>query len=84
MRTLRAFGAEFEAGLCFSALHQLLYPLRDRVDRFVGPHRRTLQQILDLEPGLSPDPLVVTAVLALMSEAAAEQPLLLIVDDIPG
>ncbi|WP_405066511.1 AAA family ATPase [Kribbella sp. NBC_01510] len=83
MRTLRAFGAEFEAGLCFSALHQLLYPLRDRVDRFAGPHRRTLQQILDLTPGLSPDPLVVTAVLALLSEAAAERPLLLIVDDIP-
>jgi DNA-binding CsgD family transcriptional regulator len=83
MQILRAFGAEFEAGLSFSALHQLLYPLRDRVDRFVGGHRRVLQQVLDLAPGLSPDPLVATAVLALLSGVATERPLLLIVDDIP-
>jgi len=82
LRTLRAFGAEFESGLSFSALHQLLYPLRDRVQRFVGGHRRVLQQVLDLTPELSPDPLVVTAVLALLSDAAAEQPLVMIVDDI--
>jgi DNA-binding CsgD family transcriptional regulator len=83
MQVLRAFGAEFEAGLSFSALHQLLYPLRDRVDRLAGRHRNTLQQVLDLAPGLSPDPLVVTAVLALLSGVAAERPLLLIVDDLP-
>jgi DNA-binding CsgD family transcriptional regulator len=83
MQVLRAFGAEFEAGLPFSTLHQLVYPLRNRVDRFAGRERKALQQVLDLAPGLSPDPLVGAAVLALLSEAAAEQPLLLIVDDIP-
>ncbi|GAA1646080.1 LuxR family transcriptional regulator [Kribbella alba] len=83
MQVLRAFGAEFEAGLSFSALHQLLYPLRDRVDRLAGRQRDALQQVLDLAPGLAPDPLVATAVLALLSGVAAERPLLLIVDDIP-
>jgi DNA-binding CsgD family transcriptional regulator len=83
MRVLRAFGAEFEAGLSFSALHQLLYPLRDRVDGLARQHRNALQQVLDLAPGLPPDPLVATAVLSLLSGVAAEQPLLLIVDDVP-
>ena len=83
MQILRAFGAEFEAGLNFSALHQLLYPLRDRIDRLGRQHRDALQRVLDLAPGQSPDPLVGTAVLDLLSGVAAEQPLLLIVDDIP-
>jgi DNA-binding CsgD family transcriptional regulator len=82
LRILRAFGAEYEAGLSFAALHQLLYPLRDQVARFVGEHRKVLQQILDLTPGLSQDPLVGTAVLALLSKAAAEQPILMIIDDV--
>jgi DNA-binding CsgD family transcriptional regulator len=82
MRILRAFGAEFEASLSFSAMHQLLYPLRDHVGRFAGGHGKVLQQVLDLTPGLSPGPLVGTAVLALLSEAAAEQPILVIVDDV--
>ncbi len=83
MQVVRAFGAEFEAGLSFSALHQLLYPLRDRMDRLDRQHRKALQQVLDLAPEQSPDPLVGTAVLDLLSGVAAEQPLLLIVDDIP-
>jgi DNA-binding CsgD family transcriptional regulator len=83
LRVLRAFGAEFEAGLNFSALHQLLYPLRDRLDRLASQHRRVLQRVLDLAPGLSPDPLVASAVLDLLSGVAAERPVLLIVDDIP-
>ncbi|MGW6200008.1 LuxR C-terminal-related transcriptional regulator [Kribbella sp. NPDC055110] len=76
MRVLRAFGAESEAGVSFSTLHQLLYPLRDRIDR------SALCQVLDLAPGLSPDPQLVAAVLALLSEVALEQPILMIVDDI--
>jgi DNA-binding CsgD family transcriptional regulator len=79
---LRAFGAEFEAGLSFSALHQLVYPLRSRIDQLPGPHRHAIQQVLDFVPGLAPNPLVSTAVLNLLSAAAAERPLLLIVDDV--
>ena len=83
LRILRAFGSESEAGLTYSALHQLVYPLRDRVARLTRPHRNALQQILNLTPGLSPDPLVATAVLDLLSGVARESPLLLIVDDLP-
>src|SRR5689334_6507185 len=36
MRVLRISGAEFETEISFSALHQLIYPLSDRVDRFAG------------------------------------------------
>ncbi|TDW21927.1 regulatory LuxR family protein [Kribbella kalugense] len=79
MRLLRASGAEFEAGLNFGVLHQLLYPLRDRVDRVGGDQCR---RILDLSPNLEPDPPTLTAVLALLTDAAAEQPLLMIVDDL--
>jgi DNA-binding CsgD family transcriptional regulator len=82
MRLLRASGAEFEAGLHFGVLHQLLYSLRDRVDRFGSEQSRALRQILDLAPDLEPDPLTLTAVLALLTDAAGEQPLLLIVDDV--
>jgi hypothetical protein len=80
---LRASGAEFEAETSFSALHQLLYPLRERADRLAGHHRDALHQVFDLAPGPSLDPLVITAVLALLGEAAAERRLLVLVDDVP-
>ncbi|NJC73747.1 AAA family ATPase [Planosporangium thailandense] len=83
MRVLRASGVEFEAEISFSALHQLLYPLHERTDRLAGHHRDALNQVFDLAPGPSPDPLVITAVLALLRTVAAERPLLLIVDDVP-
>ncbi|GAA4263561.1 LuxR family transcriptional regulator [Dactylosporangium darangshiense] len=83
MRVLRASGVEFEAEIDFSAMHQLLYPLRERADRLAGHHRDALNQVFDLTPGPSPGPLVITAVLALLSEAATERPLLMIVDDMP-
>ncbi|NJC73675.1 AAA family ATPase [Planosporangium thailandense] len=84
MRVLRASGAEFEADIGFSALHQLLYPLRERADRLASRHRDVLHQVFGLAPGPAPDPLVVsTAVLALLGQVAAERPLLVLVDDVP-
>ncbi|MFD0580133.1 AAA family ATPase [Dactylosporangium darangshiense] len=83
MQVLRASGVEFEAEISFSALHQLLYPLRERAVRLAGHHRDALNRVFDLAPGPSPDPLFITAVLALLDEVAAERPLLLIVDDVP-
>jgi DNA-binding CsgD family transcriptional regulator len=84
MRVLRASGAEFEAEIGFSALHQLLYPLRERADRLAVHHRDALRQVFALASGPSLDPLAVsTAVLALLGEVAAERPLLVLVDDVP-
>jgi DNA-binding CsgD family transcriptional regulator len=84
MRVLRASGAEFEAEIGFSALHQLLYPLRERANRLAAHHRDVLHQVFGLASGPSLDPLVIsTAVLALLGEVAAERPLLVLIDDVP-
>jgi DNA-binding CsgD family transcriptional regulator len=80
---LRASGVECEAGVDFSALHQLLYPLRKRAGRLADHHRAVLDQILGLAPGSSPDPLAAsTALLALLDDLAPDGPLLLIVDNV--
>jgi DNA-binding CsgD family transcriptional regulator len=83
MRVLRGVGVEFESEIPFAALHQMLYPVREHVDRLAGHHRDALGQVFDLAPGSSPVPLVAAAVLALLSEVAAERPLLVIVDGVP-
>jgi len=83
MRVLRASGVEFEAGISFSALHQLLYPLRRDADRLADHRRDELDRVFDLVPGTEPCTAASTAVLALLAEAAAACPLLLIADDVP-
>ncbi|MCX4976820.1 AAA family ATPase [Streptomyces sp. NBC_00554] len=84
MRVLRASGVEFEAEMKFSALHQMLYPLRRQAKELAGHHRDVLDRIFGLAPGPSPDPPAAsTAVLALLGEVAVERPLLMIVDDMP-
>ncbi|MET9478562.1 ATP-binding protein, partial [Streptomyces sp. NPDC002922] len=84
MRVLRASAVEFEAEMNFSALHQMLYPLRHHADRLADHHRDVLHRIFGLTPGPSPDPLAAsTAVLALLAEVTVERPLLMIADDVP-
>ncbi|MFF3879112.1 AAA family ATPase [Streptomyces sp. NPDC001978] len=83
MRVLRASAVEFEAEMSFSALHQMLYPLRHHADRLAVHHRDVLLQVFDLAAEPSPDPLAAsTAVLALLGDVAAERPLLMIADDV--
>jgi DNA-binding CsgD family transcriptional regulator len=79
---LRAAGAPFEAGIQFSALHQLLYASRDVAGRLPDDQRDALAQVLGRSAAGGADPLVLsTAVLALVTEIAAGRGLLLIVDD---
>jgi DNA-binding CsgD family transcriptional regulator len=76
MRVLRAAGAEFEAGISFAGLNQLLLPMLRLV-----PHPPALRTALGLEAGPVPDYLAVSnAVIELLASA---QPVLLIVDDLP-
>ncbi|MDV9178299.1 ATP-binding protein, partial [Streptomyces sp. W16] len=83
-RVLRASGVEFEREMNFSALHQMLYPLRRHTGRLAGHHREVVDRIFGLAPGPPPDPLAAsTAVLALLGEVAVEGPLLVIADDVP-
>ncbi|MET7398706.1 LuxR family transcriptional regulator [Dactylosporangium sp. NPDC005572] len=83
MRVLRVRGVEFESEIGFSALHELLYPVRDRAERLAAHHHDALAQVFDLAPGPARDPPVIAAVLALLGRVAAERPLLVIVDDVP-
>lgn len=84
IRLLRATGSQFEADISYAALHQLLYPCLDAVPRLSPLFAGALNVALGLGEGAPPGPLLVaSAVLALLQQAAGEQPLLLVVDDLP-
>jgi DNA-binding CsgD family transcriptional regulator len=84
IRLLRATGSQFEADISFAALHQLLRPCFAELPHLSSLHTRALNVALSLGEGPPPAPLLVAgAVLALLERAAKEQPLLLIVDDLP-
>src|SRR5215468_3352662 len=78
----RAVGVESEMELAFAALHQLCAPMLDHLEDLPAPQREALAMALGLSEGSAPDRFLLgLAVLGLLSEAAAEQPLLCIVDD---
>jgi hypothetical protein len=82
-RVVRAVGAEFEAELGFSGLNVVLHPFLDGLATLPPLHRQALGVALGLDAGPSSDRLVVSnAVLALLRDAAATRPLLVIVDDL--
>jgi DNA-binding CsgD family transcriptional regulator len=84
IRLLRATGSQFEADLSYAALHQLLLPCLDEAPRLPPPLAGALNVALGLGEGEPPAQLLfASAVLALLQLAAKEQPLLLIVDDLP-
>jgi DNA-binding CsgD family transcriptional regulator len=81
-RVVRAVGVESEMELAFAGLHQLLAPVLDHLDRLPGPQRDALRTAFGLSAGPAPDRFLVgLAVLGLVSEAAAERPLVCLVDD---
>jgi DNA-binding CsgD family transcriptional regulator len=81
-RVLRASGVESEMELAYAGLHQLLAPLLDRLDRLPAPQRDALQRAFGLAPGSPPDLFFIgLAVLSLLSDVAAERPLICVVDD---
>ncbi|MFD6346415.1 ATP-binding protein [Streptomyces roseolus] len=81
MGTLRVSGAEFESELAFAALHQLCAPMLSVLRRLPDPQRGALESAFGLSTG-TPDRFHLgLAVLNLLSEAAARQPLLCLVDD---
>lgn len=80
---LRAAGVEFEAGIAFSGLNQVLLPLSGRIVELAPLHRNALNVALGLSDGEPADVLVVgMAALMLLRLAATERPLVLIVDDV--
>ncbi|MER5890485.1 ATP-binding protein, partial [Streptomyces sp. NPDC001941] len=80
-RVIRASGTEFEGELPFAALHQLCLPVMAYADGLAAPYRGHLGVAFGLADG-EPDPFRVgLAALDLLANAAAERPLLCVVDD---
>jgi DNA-binding CsgD family transcriptional regulator len=83
-RVLRAAGAQFEAGVSFAGLHQVLHPLLSGLEDLDPYQAAGLTTALGMAEGLPPDELTVcSAALALLQQAAQRTPLLVIVDDVP-
>ncbi|MEW2529184.1 AAA family ATPase [Streptomyces sp. NPDC047071] len=79
--TLSCRGTRVEEPLAFAALHALLRPVADRIDALPAAQAAALGAALG-RGGARPDRfLIAVATLTLLSELAAEQPLLITVDD---
>src|SRR6266851_2440005 len=78
----QAEGVESEMELPYAALQQLCGRMLDRLDQLPAPQRDALGVAFGLRTGSAPDRFLVgLAVLGLLSEVAADQPLLCLVDD---
>jgi DNA-binding CsgD family transcriptional regulator len=83
LRVARVAGVESEMELAFAALQQLCAPMLDKLDRLPDPQRAALGVAFGLDTGEVPDRFLVgLAALSLMSEAAEQQPLLCVIDDV--
>ncbi|WP_020496424.1 helix-turn-helix transcriptional regulator [Sciscionella marina] len=80
-RIIRASGAEFEGELPFAALHQLCVPVLAHLDAVSDPYRDALLVAFGLADGAPDKFRVGLAALALLAEAAAQRPLVCLVDD---
>ena len=79
---VRAAGVESEMELAYAGLQQLCAPFGDRLDHLPGPQHDALGTAFGLRDGDAPDRFLVgLAVLSLLSDAAAERPLVCVVDD---
>jgi DNA-binding CsgD family transcriptional regulator len=75
-------GAQSELRLGFAALHRLVLPYLDRLNRLTGPHRNALEVTFGLTGGPTPSRFLVSlAALALLSDVAAEHPVVCLIDD---
>ncbi|MDF2826672.1 MAG: transcriptional regulator, LuxR family [Mycobacterium sp.] len=75
-------GAQSELRLGFAALHRLVMPYLNRLDRLAGPHREALEVTFGLTVGPPPNRFLVSlAALALLSDVATDRPLVCLIDD---
>jgi DNA-binding CsgD family transcriptional regulator len=81
-RLAHATGVQSEMEFAFAGLHQLYAPMIDRLDRLSRPQQDALGTCFGLSAGNPPDRFLVgLAVMSLLAEVAAEQPLMCVVDD---
>jgi DNA-binding CsgD family transcriptional regulator/tetratricopeptide (TPR) repeat protein len=82
LRTVSIAGVESEFRLGFAALHRMLVPFLDRIGRLPAPQRDALGSAFGLSTGPPADRFLVgLGALTLLADAAAEQPLIWMVDD---
>ncbi|MFC5238885.1 ATP-binding protein [Streptomyces atrovirens] len=82
-RVVRGSGVEYETDISFAGLHQLVAALPYELGRLPPSMREALEVALGLGVGPAPSRItVLNAALSLFEEAAKEQPLLLVVDDL--
>ncbi|MFC8370727.1 ATP-binding protein [Streptomyces sp. NPDC057239] len=82
-RVVRGSGVEYETDISFAGLHQLVAALSYELGRLPRAMREALEVALGLGAGPAPSRItVLNAALSLFEEAAKEQPLLLVVDDL--
>ncbi|WP_159618859.1 helix-turn-helix transcriptional regulator [Arthrobacter zhaoguopingii] len=82
-RVLTAVGSETESHLAFAGLHQILRPLMRAAADLPVRQREALLGVFSLEPAPEPPDIMLlgVSVLALLSELADRQPLVILVDD---
>ncbi|HEX3714272.1 MAG TPA: AAA family ATPase, partial [Trebonia sp.] len=81
-QVIRAAGAEPEAALPYAGLHQLCGPMTGLLGRLAVPQRAALETVFGVKAGAEPDRFLVgLGILRLLTEAAAERPLICLVDD---
>lgn len=82
LEVVHVVGVEAESGFAFAALHRLLVPFLDRLERVPRSQRSALEVACGLADGDAADVMLVgLGALSLLAEAAADRPLLLCVDD---
>jgi DNA-binding CsgD family transcriptional regulator len=82
MRVLWGAGVESESELAFAALHQLVRPVLDHVERLPGPQATALQGAFGLATTQGTNRFLIgVGALSLFAEVAEERPLVCLVDD---
>ena len=82
MRVLTTSGVQCETHLPYAGLHQLLYPIRDRIALIPERQRAALEAALGGAESAAPDLFLVgLAALNLIAEAAETTPVLVVVED---
>ncbi|GAA2296434.1 LuxR family transcriptional regulator [Actinomadura luteofluorescens] len=82
MRVIRGTGVESETELAFGGLHLMLHPYGDRLDALPGQQAAALRSAFGLGSGPAGDRFLIgAATLTLLSELAADRPLVCLVDD---
>jgi AAA ATPase domain len=82
MQLARVTGVESEMDLSYAALHQMLVQFLDGIGRLPAPQRDALGTAFGRVEGPPPDRFLVgLATLTLLTDAAAERPVLCVIDD---